>query len=201
MTFDTNPDGSTKHIFVQISEFHGFAVVDFATQQGTAADHAAGCAGRQEEPHDARLAVARHRHHARTARRSGPRASGTTSWPSYSMPDLKFLGMVPTGHDPDWLTFSPDSKTVYVACAGLGFRERGGRQHAQGDGADSRRAGAEAKHHGGAAVGRGHESHQVTVEAAQFLRFLAASPLLAGMSRPPAQAFAQNDARRDAAPR
>jgi YVTN family beta-propeller protein len=28
---------------------------------------------------------------------------------------------VPTGHDPDWLTFSPDSKTVYVACAGSDF--------------------------------------------------------------------------------
>jgi YVTN family beta-propeller protein len=59
MTFDTNPDGSTRHIFVQISEFHGFAVVDFATHKELQRIR------RQEEPHDARLAVARHWHHAR----------------------------------------------------------------------------------------------------------------------------------------
>ncbi|HEY6945579.1 MAG TPA: YncE family protein, partial [Candidatus Acidoferrum sp.] len=30
MAFDTNPDGSTKRIFVQLSNLNGFAVVDFA---------------------------------------------------------------------------------------------------------------------------------------------------------------------------
>jgi YVTN family beta-propeller protein len=34
------------------------------------------------------------------------------------MPDLKLMGSVPVGEDPDWLTFTPDSKSVYVACAG-----------------------------------------------------------------------------------
>src|SRR4029079_13999185 len=29
MTLETNADGSTKRIFVQLSDFHGFAVVDF----------------------------------------------------------------------------------------------------------------------------------------------------------------------------
>ena len=33
MTFETNADGSTKRIFVQLSDFHGFAVVDFAQQK------------------------------------------------------------------------------------------------------------------------------------------------------------------------
>ena len=33
ITFETNPDGSTKRMFVQISELHGFAVVDFATHK------------------------------------------------------------------------------------------------------------------------------------------------------------------------
>ncbi len=33
MTFSTNPDGSTKWIFVQLSGLNGFAVVDFATQK------------------------------------------------------------------------------------------------------------------------------------------------------------------------
>ena len=31
MAFTTNPDGSTKWIFVQLTGFNGFAVVDFAT--------------------------------------------------------------------------------------------------------------------------------------------------------------------------
>ena len=37
---------------------------------------------------------------------------------AYSLPDLKLLGNVATGSTPDWLTFTPDSKFVYVANAG-----------------------------------------------------------------------------------
>ena len=33
MTFNTNPDGSTKWIFAQLSGLNGFAVVDFATRK------------------------------------------------------------------------------------------------------------------------------------------------------------------------
>jgi hypothetical protein len=33
MAFDKNADGSTKHIFVQLTDFNGFAVVDFATHK------------------------------------------------------------------------------------------------------------------------------------------------------------------------
>jgi len=33
MVFYTNPDGSTKWILAQLSDFHGFAVVDFATHK------------------------------------------------------------------------------------------------------------------------------------------------------------------------
>ena len=33
MTMNTNPDGSTKWIFVQLSGLNGFAVVDFATRK------------------------------------------------------------------------------------------------------------------------------------------------------------------------
>ena len=29
MTFDTRPDGSTKNIYIQLSDYHGFAVIDF----------------------------------------------------------------------------------------------------------------------------------------------------------------------------
>src|SRR5215831_3083362 len=33
MAFDTNPDGSTKNIYAQLSDYHGFVVVDFATRK------------------------------------------------------------------------------------------------------------------------------------------------------------------------
>ena len=36
MSFETNPDGSTRRIFVQLSNFHGFAVVDFEQPQHAA---------------------------------------------------------------------------------------------------------------------------------------------------------------------
>jgi YVTN family beta-propeller protein len=35
----------------------------------------------------------------------------------YSIPDLEYLGAVRVGTVPDWLTFTPDSKKVYVANA------------------------------------------------------------------------------------
>src|SRR5262249_5084481 len=33
MAFEANPDGSTKRMFVQVSNLHGFAVVDFASRK------------------------------------------------------------------------------------------------------------------------------------------------------------------------
>ena len=39
----------------------------------------------------------------------------------YSLPDLKLLGYVATGSTPDWLTFTPDGKLVYVANAGENY--------------------------------------------------------------------------------
>ena len=36
---------------------------------------------------------------------------------AYSLPDLEYLGGVAVGVVPDWLTFTPDSKFLYVANA------------------------------------------------------------------------------------
>ena len=67
MAFETNPDGSTKRIFVQLSDFHGFAVVDFAQRKEVAPNRAAerrpGGEGRQGSVQ--RIAVARPRCRAR----------------------------------------------------------------------------------------------------------------------------------------
>ena len=36
---------------------------------------------------------------------------------AYSLPDLKHMGAVPVAVDPFWVTFTPDSKFVYVSNA------------------------------------------------------------------------------------
>jgi YVTN family beta-propeller protein len=36
----------------------------------------------------------------------------------YSLPDLKVQGFVKTGKVPDWITFTPDGKLIYVANSG-----------------------------------------------------------------------------------
>ena len=117
--FETNADGSTRRMFVQISDFHGFYVVDFADAARGAADHAAGAAeGEAELGHAAGVAVARHRRRAGRARRCGSCSKVNHAVYAYAMPDLKLLGGVEVGHHPDWLTFTPDSRRLYVANAG-----------------------------------------------------------------------------------
>jgi YVTN family beta-propeller protein len=118
MAFDRNADGSTRRLFVQISDFHGFAVVDFAQRKEV---------GRITLPD-----VPPAERHTDGLQGSpshgiGVAPDGRTLWVNskmndhvyaYSLPDLKFLGGVRTGHDPDWLTFTPDSKSLYIANAG-----------------------------------------------------------------------------------
>ena len=121
IAFETNPDGSTKRMFVQISEVHGFAVVDFAAHKEVnriilpdvpgAAKNTEGVQGSPS--------------HGIGITPDGKTLWATSKWYGYvfvySMPDLKLLGSVPVGEDPDWLTFTPDSKSVYVACAGANW--------------------------------------------------------------------------------
>jgi YVTN family beta-propeller protein len=118
IAFETNPDGSTKRMFVQISDFHGFYVVDFAAHKEISR------VTLPELPKDQQnwdMLQGSPSHGI------GVAPDGKTLWVcskvnhaiyAYSMPDLTLLGGVPVGHHPDWLTFSPDSKRVYVANAG-----------------------------------------------------------------------------------
>jgi YVTN family beta-propeller protein len=118
MAFERNPDGSTRRMFVQLSLFHGFAVVDFERRREisrvTLPDVPAG------------------KRHLDTLQGSPSHGIGVTPdnrtlWVcskvnshiyGYSLPELSLLGGVRVGDHPDWLTFTPDSKRVYVANAG-----------------------------------------------------------------------------------
>jgi YVTN family beta-propeller protein len=118
ITFDTNPDGSTRNMYVELSDFHGFVVVDFKTRKETT---------RVTLPEVAPELRNKGQLNAAPAHGIGVMPDGKTLWVCsrlnghvyvYSVPDLKMVADIEVGHDPDWITFSPDSKTAYVASAG-----------------------------------------------------------------------------------
>jgi len=118
MAFDTNADGSTKRIFVQLSNFNGFLTIDFATHQlgpdiklpdVPAAERVT--EGLQGAPAHG-LAV------TPDGKTLGVLCKMNTKVYFYSLPDLKLVSESKVGHHPDWLTFTPDGKRVYVANAG-----------------------------------------------------------------------------------
>jgi YVTN family beta-propeller protein len=116
MTFEKAADGSTSRIFAQLSNVHGFDVVDFRTHKVTQritlpdmpvngkAESAAPSHGIAVSPDGKTLWV------------NSSIASGVFE---YSLPDLKVMGYVKTDKVPDWVTFTPDGKTIYVANSGV----------------------------------------------------------------------------------
>jgi YVTN family beta-propeller protein len=130
MAIEANDDGSTKRIFAQLSDYNGFSVVDFAkraevtkvklpdppaefetdSERATAPSHGIGVA-----PDRKTLWV--------------------TSIPNnavyvYALADLSLIGQVALpslelpGHKPlsavaNWVTFTPDSKLVYISNASM----------------------------------------------------------------------------------
>ena len=118
MAFEAKPDGATNRIFVQISNYHGFYVVDFDKRvlvrkvpmpelPFSQVDND----GLQGSPG-----------HGLFVSPDGSQL-WSTSKPNnhvyaWSLPDLDFLGGVAVGHHPDWLTMTPDGRYLYAANAG-----------------------------------------------------------------------------------
>ena len=118
MAFETNADGSTKRIFIELSNFNGFLTVDFATHKvvDTIAVPEAPAGekvteGLQGSPAHG-LAI------APDGKALAVLSKMNTRVYFYTLPQLKLAGEVKVGHHPDWLTFTPDGKRVYVANAG-----------------------------------------------------------------------------------
>jgi YVTN family beta-propeller protein len=115
MAFEKAADGSTSRVFLQLSGYNGFAVVDFKTHKelkriALPTDPSGGHAEGGAPSHGIGVAP-----------------DGQTLWVNsspanavfvYSLPDLKVQGYVKTGDVPDWITFTPDSKMVYIANSG-----------------------------------------------------------------------------------
>jgi YVTN family beta-propeller protein len=129
MAFETNPDGSTRRIFVELSGLHGFAVVDFAKRAEVARINL------PSEPGGFGILEGRT---GTPSHGIGVAPDGKSLWVNstlanavfeYSLPDLKLIGHSalplvhpfghpPTGAVPEWITFTPDSRTVYVSNSG-----------------------------------------------------------------------------------
>jgi len=118
MAFFKNEDGSTKAIIAQLSNFHGFVVVDFATHEEVnritlpdVPDQEKVTEGLQGSPS-----------HGLAITPDGKVLWATSKWydyvAAYSIPDFKLLKVVPVGLHPEWLTIPPDGKDLYVAVAG-----------------------------------------------------------------------------------
>src|SRR5262249_32831113 len=118
MAFETNPDGSTRRLFVQLSNFNGFIVVDFGTHQVVDKVSLPELPAR-ERVRDGLQGSPSHGIGVTPDRKTlCVLSKRNTRLYTYSLPDLKLLGEAKVGHHPDWLTFTPDSKFAYVANAG-----------------------------------------------------------------------------------
>lgn len=118
MTFNTKPDGSTANIFVQLSGFHGFEVVDFDQREVVARVEHPPATG-QEAHYDGLQGAPAHG--------LGVTPDGKTVWSTskvystvyiYSLPELEEIAQVYVGQHPEWITFTPDGKTAYIGAAG-----------------------------------------------------------------------------------
>ena len=117
MAFDTNPDGSTKRIYAQLSNFNGFGVLDFETRKEV---------NRIEYPEvlpDQRTPG----HGGNTAHGIGVTPDGrylvansslNSSVYIYSLPNLELVGGLKVGHSPNWVTITPDSRFAYISISG-----------------------------------------------------------------------------------
>jgi YVTN family beta-propeller protein len=117
MAFETNPDGSTKRMFVQLTEFNGFAVVDFATHKEVTRIELPKL-GPGKKP----VLEGGNASHGLVVSADGKKLVVDSRLNSavyvYSLPELELLGAVDVGRAPDWVTLTPDGRTAYVANAG-----------------------------------------------------------------------------------
>ncbi|MBV8032953.1 MAG: PQQ-binding-like beta-propeller repeat protein [Betaproteobacteria bacterium] len=126
MAIEAGPDGSTRRIYAQLSNLNGFSVIDFASRKEVARiqlpERGFGVAERRMDSPSHGIGVA---------------PDGGTLWVTsiaansvfaYSLPELKLVGEValpdirvaglaPISAVPNWVTFTPDSRLLYITNA------------------------------------------------------------------------------------
>jgi len=126
LAMENNADGSGNRLYVQMNRLNGFTAIDFKNRKEIRRiEHPkepTGFASGGAPSHGMEVAPDK-------------KSIWVNSRPAnaifaYSIPDFKLLGRVdlpklqvpgqpPRGSRPNWVTFSPDSKTVYVANRGM----------------------------------------------------------------------------------
>jgi YVTN family beta-propeller protein len=118
MEFEKAADGTTSRIFVQLSDYHGIAVVDFKQRKEVSRFEMADIPTEHKHTEGLQGAPA----HGLAITADGKKLFATSKWYgqlyAYSLPDLKPLGSVHVGQHPEWITLSPDNKSAYIAAAG-----------------------------------------------------------------------------------
>ncbi len=118
MIFDTNKDGSTRNIYVQLTDYHGVAVVDFATHKEVSRFELPAVPGEEKELEGLQGAPA----HGLAVTPDQKMLLATSKWYgamyAYSIPDYKLLGTVVVGSHPEWVTLTPDGARAYIGVAG-----------------------------------------------------------------------------------
>src|SRR5262245_55943024 len=135
MAIEAAPDGSTKRVFVQLSDTNGFAVVDFAARKevariklpqaatefetdagrATSPSHGIGVA-----PDNKTLWVTSIPNNAVFVYSlEGPAINELKLIGEVPLPSLKLPGRGPAASVPNWVTFTPDSKTIYISNAAI----------------------------------------------------------------------------------
>jgi YVTN family beta-propeller protein len=129
IAIENNPDGSGRRVFINLGSENAFSVVDFATHKEVA---------RTKVP-DSPTGFGGGRGCESNGHGIGISPDQKTLWvnsrPSnsvfaYSLPDIKLIGHVSLPEqaipgksgrsgNPAWVTFTPDSKTVYVSTCGV----------------------------------------------------------------------------------
>ncbi|MDQ1473733.1 MAG: hypothetical protein QOJ99_5213 [Bryobacterales bacterium] len=116
MIIDANPDKSIQRLFVQLSNLHGFEVIDWASRKVTAKVMLPAA------PPEARPLIPATFSHGMAIS-----PDRKTLWVDdmlnntvnvFSMSDLKPVATIPVGRGPDWMVFTPDGKRCYVSNAG-----------------------------------------------------------------------------------
>ncbi|MDP9171492.1 MAG: hypothetical protein M3N54_12805 [Acidobacteriota bacterium] len=113
---DADQTGGIQRLFVQLSNLHGFEIIDWASRKVTAK------IALPAYPPDAKPLIPETFSHGMAIA-----PDHKTLWVNsllnntvnvFSMADLKQIATIPVGHGPDWMVFTPDGKRCYVSNAG-----------------------------------------------------------------------------------
>jgi YVTN family beta-propeller protein len=109
-------DAGPKHLFVQLSNLHGFVVVDYASRKTVETVNL------PDPPADAKPLIPQTFAHGMAVTPDQKTlwvcSQLSNSVSVYSLPDLHLIGTTPVGRAPDWMAITPDGKRAYVSNTG-----------------------------------------------------------------------------------